>query len=211
MSTLSIGERIKLLRKEKSLTLQDIADLLDVNRSSVLRWENGDIARIKRPILEKIASILGTTAQFLLTGKEDLSWCRENTKEMGEFCSLPLVGQVCAGNGLLAEENIIRYEVADKKYNHEEYFYLEVSGDSMSPRLDNGDLVLVKKQSSIDSGDVGIFLIDGCDGVVKKIKYDTNYIELHSFNPYYPVRRFEGSDIERIGIIGKVVESKRIW
>jgi len=88
---------------------------------------------------------------------------------------------------------------------------LEVSGDSMSPKLDDGDLVLVRKQSSIDSGDVGVFLIDGCDGVVKKIKYDRNYIELHSFNPYYPVRRFEGSEVQRISVVGKVVESKRIW
>ena len=56
-------------------------------------------------------------------GKDE--WCAENTQEPGEFCSLPLVGQVCAGNGLLSEDNFIRYEVADKKYNRKEYFYLD--------------------------------------------------------------------------------------
>jgi len=217
MATQKIGERIKNMRKRKDLSLQNVADSLDVNRSSVMRWEKGETSKIKLPILEKLASLFGTSAQYLLTGKEKDKdkgkdeWCAENTQEPGEFCSLPLVGQVCAGNGLLAEDNVIRYEVADKKYNRKEYFYLEVSGDSMSPKLDDGDLVLVRKQSSIDSGDVGVFLIDGCDGVVKKIKYDRNYIELHSFNPYYPVRRFEGSEVQRISVVGKVVESKRIW
>ena len=217
MANQKIGERIKNMRKRKDLSLQNVADSLDVNRSSVMRWEKGETSKIKLPIVEKLASLFGTSAQYLLTGKDkekDKSkedWCAENVKEVGEFCSLPLVGQVCAGNGLLAEDNVIRYEVADNKYNRKEYFYLEVSGDSMSPRLDDGDLILVKKQSSIDSGDVGVFLIDGCDGVVKKIKYDRNYIELHSFNPYYPVRRFEGSEVQRVSVVGKVVESKRIW
>ena len=215
MANQNIGERIKNLRKRKDLSLQNVADSLDVNRSSVMRWEKGETSKIKLPIIEKLASIFGTSAQYLLTGKEKEKgkdeWCAENAKEVGEFCSLPLVGQVCAGNGLLAEENVVKYEFADKKYNRKDYFYLEVSGDSMSPRLDSGDLILVKKQSSIDSGAVGVFLIDGCDGVVKKIKYDKNYIELHSFNPYYPVRRFEGSEVQRVSVIGKVVESKRVW
>lgn len=211
----NIGERIKNLRKVKDLSLQKVAESLDVNRSSIMRWERGETSKIKRPMIEKLARLFGTSTQYLLTGceieKEKEEWCEENGKEVGDFCSLPLVGCVCAGNGLLAEENILRYEVADKKYSQKEYFYLEVSGDSMSPKLDDGDLILVRKQSSIDSGEVGVFLIDGCDGVVKKVKYDTDYIELHSFNPYYPVRRFEGEDIQRISVVGKVVESKRIW
>lgn len=213
MGNQNIGERIKSLRKRKDLSLQNVADSLDVNRSSVMRWEKGETSKIKLPVIEKLASIFGTSAQYILTGKEKgkEEWYEENAKEVGEFCSLPLVGKVCAGNGLLAEENVLRYEFADQKYSRKDYFYLEVSGDSMSPRLDSGDLILVKKQSSVDSGDVGVFLIDGCDGVVKKIKYDTNYIELHSFNPYYPVRRFEGSEVQRVSVIGKVVESKRVW
>jgi len=215
MAEQNIGDRIKNMRKRRELSLQKVADSLDVNRSSVMRWEKGETSKIKLPVIEKLASLFGTSPQYLLTGKErdreKEGWVGENAQELGEFCSLPLVGRVCAGNGLLAEDNVIRYEIADKKYNRKEYFYLEVSGDSMAPRLDNGDLVLIKKQSSIDSGDVGVFLIDGCDGVVKKVKYDKNYIELHSFNPYYPVRRFEGAEVQRVSVVGKVVESKRIW
>jgi len=215
MANQNIGDRIKNLRKNKDLSLQKVAESLDVNRSSIMRWERGETSKIKLPMVEKLASLFGTSPQYLLTGsereKEKEEWCENNASEMGDFCMLPLVGKVCAGNGLLAEDNVLRYEVADKKYNRKEYFYLEVSGDSMSPKLDDGDMVLVRKQSSIDNGDVGVFLIDGCDGVVKKVKYDRNYIELHSFNPYYPVRRFEGSEIQRISVVGKVVESKRIW
>ncbi len=211
----NIGERIKNMRKNKDLSLQKVADSLDVNRSSIMRWERGETSKIKLPMVEKLASLFGTSPQYLLTGnereKERENWYKDNVTELGEECSLPVVGQVCAGNGLFAEDNILRYEFADSRYNRKEYFYLQVSGDSMSPKLDDGDLILVRKQSSIDSGDVGVFLIDGCDGVVKKVKYDRNYIELHSFNPYYPVRRFEGVDVQRVSVVGKVIESKRIW
>ncbi|MBR2500443.1 MAG: LexA family transcriptional regulator [Clostridia bacterium] len=215
MANQSIGERIKNMRKNKDLSLQKIAEYLDVNRSSIMRWERGETSKIKLPMVEKLASLFDTSPQYLLTGsereKEKENWYEENVKEVGEECSLPVIGQVCAGNGLFAEDNILRYEFADSRYNRKDYFYLQVSGDSMSPKLDDGDLILVRKQSSIDSGAVGVFLIDGCDGVVKKVKYDKNYIELHSFNPYYPVRRFEGSEVQRISVVGKVIESKRVW
>lgn len=211
LKTENIGDRIKRMRLSKGMSMQNVADELDVNRSSVMRWEKGETAKIKLPMAEKLASLFDTSPQYLLYGDERDEWVRKNEKKRDGFCYLAVIGRVCAGNGLLAQENVVRYEIADKKYDTDEYFYLEVSGDSMSPKLDDGDLVLVKKQTSLDSGDVGVFLIDGTEGVVKKVKYDKTYIELISFNPYYPVLRFEGSDVLRVRVVGKIVESKRVW
>jgi repressor LexA len=76
----------------------------------------------------------------------------------------------------------------------------------MAPKIENGDKILIRLQDSVDSGQIGVVLIDGEEAVVKKINYDTDYIELISFNPYYPPRRFEGSDVQRIRVVGLVRE-----
>ena len=81
----------------------------------------------------------------------------------------------------------------------------------MQPKLDDGDLVLVHKQTSVDSGDVGVFVVDDEEGFVKKVIYDRNYIELISFNPYYPPRVFEGQDVEQVYVVGKVIQSMKKW
>ena len=86
------------------------------------------------------------------------------------------------------------------------YFWVNVTGDSMSPLIDDGSKILIKKQTSIDSGQIAVVLIDGEDAVVKKVKYGDNWIELQSINPYYPPRRFENADVQKIQILGLVKE-----
>ena len=87
--------------------------------------------------------------------------------------------------------------------------FLRVVGDSMYPLFMEGDLVLVRCQSSVDSGSYAVVMIDEEDGVVKKIVYGPDFIELHSINPMYPVRRFENEDVTRIRVFGLVREIKR--
>ena len=84
-----------------------------------------------------------------------------------------------------------------------------VAGASMAPMLQPGDMILVKSMTSIDSGNLGVVMIDGEEGVVKKVVYGPDWIELRSFNPYYPTRRFEGENLLAIRVVGKVIESKR--
>mgnify|MGYP000585672906 FL=1 len=69
--------------------------------------------------------------------------------------------------------------------------------------------MLVRCQSSVDSGSYAVVMIDEEDGVVKKIVYGPDFIELHSINPMYPVRRFENEDVTRIRVFGLVREIKR--
>ena len=74
----------------------------------------------------------------------------------------------------------------------------------MSPLIDDGSEILVKKQDCVDNGQIGVVLIDGEDAVVKKISYGDDWIELISVNPYYPPRRFEGADVQRVRVLGLV-------
>ena len=181
MDQLRIGERIKKRREEIGLSLQHVADKLDVNRSSVMRWENGETNRIKLPIVEKLAQILQTSPDYLMgyAGTDD-------------------------------RENIIYYELADGRYRHGHYFYLLVSGDSMAPHLLDDDQILVKEQNTLTNGQLGVFLLDGQTFILREY-YHGETVELHAFNPYYPVLRLEEKDADRIQIIGRVMESRRQW
>ena len=120
----------------------------------------------------------------------------------------PLYDSVAAGFGVPAVNQIVSYiptyinNVSEK----DKYIWVRVEGDSMFPKIENGDKILIRLQDSVDSGQIGVVLIDGEEAVVKKINYGDNWIELESFNPYYPPRRFEGSDVQQIRVVGLVRE-----
>lgn len=197
-----LGDQLRLLRGNR-MTQRELAKLLGVSASAVGMYEQNR----REPDLEtlqKLAKIFNTSLDNLLERRSDAG-------SFGNTKMFPVVGRVCAGNGVLASEDIIGFEPADSKYSTNDYFWLKVSGDSMSPRIDDGDYLLIRKQTSLDNGEVGVFVVDGQEGVVKKVIYDENNIELISFNPYYPPMKFSGAEVQRVSVCGKVIESKRKW
>ena len=74
----------------------------------------------------------------------------------------------------------------------------------MFPTIDDGDIIQVHKQTSVDSGSVAVVLIDGEEALVKKVVYGKEWIELHSFNPMYKIMRFNGRDVLRVRVVGLV-------
>ena len=74
----------------------------------------------------------------------------------------------------------------------------------MIPKFEEGDLALVRYQQSVDSGSYAVALIDDDNGVIKRVMYGANWIELQSLNPMYSPRRFEGKDVTRVRIFGLV-------
>lgn len=203
-----LGDKLRLLRGN-NMTQRELAKRLGISASAVGMYEQNR----REPDLEtlgEIAQLFGVTLDSLLDQNTDS--IKPGNVILPETVSMiPVVGRVCAGNGVLAAEDIIGYEPADSKYNTKDYFWLKVSGDSMSPRIDDGDYLLIRKQTTLDSGDVGVFVVDGQEGVVKKVVYDADNIELISFNPYYPPMKFSGLNVLRVRVCGKVIESKRKW
>nr|DAL88823.1 MAG TPA: Repressor protein CI [Caudoviricetes sp.] len=119
---------------------------------------------------------------------------------------IPVFESVSAGFGALAENTITGYQpvriVSDTEA--EETICIRVTGDSMYPKIEDGDIIQVRKQESVDSGDIAVVLLDGDEGLVKRVLYGRNWIELHSINPMYPVQRYEGIDVQRIRVVGLV-------
>lgn len=124
---------------------------------------------------------------------------------------IPVVGTVRAGYGALAFEEDYGKEYACVK-DPENYFFLVVKGDSMEPRISDGDLALVHRQNTLDNGDLGV-LVYGADGegTLKKYIQRGNSVILHPFNPAYEEMVIKGEELDHLYIAGKVVETKAKW
>ena len=121
---------------------------------------------------------------------------------------VPVIGKISAGLPFLAVENIEGYEFAPSSHIKEgyEYFYLRVQGDSMNLRFNEGDIVLVQKQDTLENDEIGVILVNGDDATVKKYKSENGLVILEplSTNPENTVQIYNPKNIS-IKIIGKVV------
>ena len=123
---------------------------------------------------------------------------------------IPVLGRVAAGIPIEATEDIIDWEeITESMKRDGDYFALKIQGDSMEPKISNGDVVIVRQQEDADDGDIVIALIDGEDAVCKKIKkYPDGSVALVSTNPVYEPLFFTQEEIieKPVKVIGKVKE-----
>lgn len=211
MATLS--SRIKERRRIMGLKAEDVAEAVGVSRATMYRYESSKNDKIPSNILENLAKVLGTTREYLIGLDEAKDkWVQENMVPLSQITYLPIIGVVRAGAGGITFEDNLGSEFVEtsllKGHSKNEFFWSRVKGDSMEPRLFENDLILVRKQSSVDSGTYAVVLVDDEEGVVKKVVYDDNSITLISQNPNYPPRKFEGKDVLRIRIVGQVIKSQ---
>ena len=206
-----IGKRIESARTELNLTQEDLAKELGLNKSTIQRYETGQIKKIKLPVIHAMAKMLNVNPSWL----SDQSDNREAVKPVNsnaEFLSkneiriIPVFETVSAGFGAYASNEIIDYMplYIESDYEAEETLCIKVKGDSMYPKIENGDIVQVHKQDSVDNGQIAVVLIDGDEGLVKKVFVYNDYIELISINPEYPPKRFENEEMNRVEIVGLV-------
>ncbi len=198
----TMGDKMRNKRKELRLTLDDVAHRVKVAKSTIQRYEAGKIETPKIPVVREIAKVLGVSSAWLL-GKEDKTVVKK------EYSNIPILGEVSAGMGAWAEGSVEDYMVETALNPEKEYIYLKVVGDSMYPEFHQGDYVLVECTPVVESGVFAVVIVDDENGVVKKVVYGEDYIELISVNPMYPPRVFKGKDTERIRIFGKVAGLKR--
>lgn len=209
---MTIGERIKERRKKLGMTVDELAEKLEKNRATIYRYESNEIEKLPTTVLEPLAKALCTSPGYLMGWDKEIDIKTEPyTPET--MVPIPVIGTVAAGYTSLAETDIECYELVSPEILNDgyEYVYLKVVGDSMEPLLIEGDKVLVRIQSSVESGDYAVVIVDEEDGIVKKYVRENDTVTLISENPYYPPRVFKGKETKRVRIFGKVVESKRSY
>ena len=222
MSLKEMGAYLKKLRENKGLTTREVYELSKVSNSYLSLVENGH-RRASAVVLKKLAPVYGVDYLdlYVKAGYADLAEYEKNEmlKKIGaipisdiDVINIPLLGTVKAGYDYLAQENIIDYISFKVDGNDKENYYaLNVVGDSMTPLFNNGDTVIVHKQDDFENGDNCVVLINGEEATIKKVYKDNTGIELKAVNPYYPPRVFSKEDIKDlpVKIIGVVEKSIR--
>lgn len=201
------GKRIKELRIKCGLSQTELANKIDITKQLLYKYENGIITNIPSDKIELLAKELHSSPAYIM------GWEKENTTKIKpKGIKIPVLGEVAAGVPIDAVEDILDYEeIPISLAETGEFFGLRIKGDSMAPRIIEGDVVIVRQQSDADSGDVVIVLINGDSATCKKLmKYDGG-ISLISFNPIYDPMNFSKKEIveKPVVIIGKVIENRQ--
>lgn len=198
-------ENLRLLRKQNSVSQNEIADFLGYKSfTTVQKWEDGT-SMPNASTISKIADFFDITINDLLN--VDLRKINSNL--------IPVIGTIRGGTPLFADQNIVDYErVEYEESNDGEYFYLDVIGDSMKNiRILDGDRVYIRKQSTLNNGEVGVILIDD-EATLKRVFFEEDKLILKSENELYEPMIYNVKDVsdKNIKIIGKLIHNKiRYW
>lgn len=204
------------LRLERGFNQDELATALNVSKSSVGMWEIGK--RLPGPEkYEEIADYFNVDMDYLYgrtTIRKKIHYDNAGNEyisksQLSNGVIIPVLGRVAAGLPLSATEEIIdTEEISSAMAKDGDYFGLKITGNSMEPKISDGDVVIVRKQSDADDGDLVIAMVNGNDAVCKRLKKYVEGIALISTNPAYEPMYFTNQEIQEkpVSIIGKVKE-----
>ncbi len=212
-------DRFKKERLKTGLNQVEFAKLFNVTKQTVSNWESGK----RKPdieMLSNIAKYFNVTTDYLLGNDisdnktDDIKLSNLERLDSNKMVKVPVLGVIKAGIPMFAEENIVDFEYIHQEELSvgEEYFYLEVKGDSMiNAQINEGNRVLIRKQDYLEcNGDIMAVRVNGDEATLKRIYKQENGIVLQSENPKYAPMFYPASDLENgyVGIIGKAIEVK---
>lgn len=214
------------------LNLKKLAEVLDLKFEDLLEYAGyiGPDESDARSILANNANFLSEKDRDFIVNSLYKEWedsATNNLKKMATSKSdiknlifssipkivknikIPILGEVVAGVPLEAIECIDGYvDISEEMARQGEHFALRVKGDSMEPRMVAGDIVIVRRQSDANTGDIAIALVKGGEATVKKVYKNKSGLTLQAFNPKYQPMFFTIEEIETlpVEILGKVVQ-----
>ena len=197
--------RVRKLREENKITQGTLAKVLGIAQNTLSYWEKGtyDIDSIS---LHRIADYFNVSIDYILCRDEVPS---HKKKSQSDGVWIPVLGHVAAGIPIEAVEDILDYEeISQAMASQGEHFALKIKGDSMEPRIKDGDVVIVRKQSDVENGDIAVVLVNGDEATVKRIKKRPEGLMLIPSNQSYEPMFYTNEDIAKlpVTILGRVVE-----
>lgn len=205
----TLYDRIRSRRTELGLTVEELAHKMGYkDKSSISKIENGK-ADIPQSKIAAFADALETTPAYLMGWEEQPT--PASTKKptippgfepMPEMDMVPLVGRIACGTPITAEQNVERMVCVPSKWHST--FTLTCKGDSMEPRIHDGDLVAIRSQPEVENGEIAAVRIDG-EATLKHVYLHDNFIELRPENPVFSSIILSREDMNNVVIEGKAV------
>ena len=226
VDNMTILERIDGLLNEKKMSRRKLERDAGLGTGTVAKWKDRNPTSEN---LQKVADVLHVSVSYLTGASEYRSeqdaliqkWNQQMKKDLPDEVRkieagirIPVLGTVPCGIPMEAIEYVDCEEweeISEVLSRQGRFFGLKVKGDSMSPRIQEGDILIVKSDPDAESGDVVIAKVNGEDACCKKLIKIPDGIILQSFNPSYEPMMFNMEDIENkpLKIIGKVVENRQ--
>ena len=201
---MSFSERLRAVMQDREMRAVDLVLATGLSDSVISRYMSGGYTP-KQKNASLIAKALNVDVNYLLTG--------ETEEDKPKAVKIPVLGEVIAGAPVEAIENIIDWEeISEEMSRRGDYFALDVKGKSMIPVMFPTDRIIVRKQSTIDTGEIAIVMVGMEDATCKKVIFRDNGIQLYGFNTAeYEPHFYTKKEIRElpITIIGKVVEVRR--
>ena len=206
---MTVGQKIKFLRKSKGLTQKELAEKLGLAPTAISAWERD----ANRPMMDSLAimsELFEVSIEYFYSKEEKVSDKPSNIIEVSPATvKVPIIGEIACGDPILADENIIgyRYESPDRLPSGTT-FYLEAAGDSMEPTIPNGSHVLIREQPEVEYGEIAAVLVNGnTEATLKKVTRQGNTILLVPINrEYEPIVVSEDNPVR---ILGKAIRVTR--
>ena len=196
---MEIQEALFKQRVKAHMSRQQVADAIGKSLSAVTMWERGE-RKPSREALYLLAQLYGVTVDVLMGGEQET--------QVGSV-AIPILGEVAAGYPMFATENILGYEdIGADMATQGEYFALRIKGDSMLPRMRDGDIVIVRRQPSADDGQTVVVLVNGESATVKRLQVRPDGIMLIPSNPDFSPLFYSSKAVQSlpVTILGIVVE-----
>ena len=202
---MSIAENIKRIRLEHGLSQAELGKIAGVSDKAVSTWELG----IKVPrmgAVEKMANYFGIAKSAIVDDVQPAPTKKPTIppgfEPMPEMDMVPLVGRIACGTPITAEQNVERMVCVPSKWHSA--FTLTCKGDSMEPRIHDGDLVAIRKQPEVENGEIAAVRI-GEEATLKHVYLHDNFIELRPENPAFNSIILSREDMNDVVIEGKAV------
>lgn len=195
---MSFSDKIKTLRKERGMTLEQVGDLVGVGKSTVRKWESGQIANMRRDKIAKLAHALNVSPSYLMGWDENAI-----AIEKMDISHIPIIGDTAAGQPIIANREYDEYiDIPNdgKRFDAA----LRVTGDSMEPNYHISDLALIRYQEDVEDGQIAVVCLDD-EVTLKRIYHVPHGLILASDNKKYPPHTVTTEDIPNIHLLGRAV------
>ena len=200
---MSFGAKLKEYRTIHGISQEDLAKRLNTTKQVISRYENEQRSP-KLSIAVEYSEKLGIPLDILVDDKKGLDISSiPGINPLPKMVKKPRLGTIACGEPILAVENIEDYDDVPDYIKCD--FTLICKGDSMiNARINDGDIVYIRKQEQVDNGEIAAVLIDN-EATLKRVYVYSNKVVLQPENPKYEPFVYVGEEMNEIRIIGKAV------